>query len=697
MTSLGYPSGIPGDSSGSEDDDDEYYEDENSMSSGPENNAPPPRKRDFNPFSDMDNARRNGPQQGRSIRDLVESESEEESSEEESEYSDEDSEEERPRQAVARPPPPGVFRNDPNEPESDDETESSGSDESESSGETPPDQGYPQPPPPAFKDPPDELHWDSPPSPQHSATDDLHDDLAPSTQSIASEDYDSKLPAAKDPPRLLNASDTDDDDDEPMDGEMSISDLLAQSQALKGAASSATKPPPSDLQESGDIAGDMSLAELMEESMVARGNAKPPPSSIYRSPADGGARYTDIATEDDDDDDDRKLQANPEYHTDEESGSFFSPKSQQNGGPSRQYNSAQSLRSIAECADNTHQLNDDVYSMIFLASFTSMAFVFAMLTFILKMSIYSIIMADLLSYGTGTNPLNAPKGISTLVRCAQFFMLPVAVAIQEDLVASIGLFNVKFRMSADMMELPGATFSKWIFGSICRFLDGLYALVVNFLLLETADSVLGLMLNFAALGFLTEMDNVAFHLALEGYLSDGIQDIAKAATTLTLPKKTFSKSKAKSYLDSFFFVIVYLAILAGWIAVTLQQINGEYLCQSFAVNFGTAGWGASTINVYTDEYDKISHRIDDRAVYVGRDGAVRGVFAYCNKEARWTFIATEKDPSSLGTTDVCTDYLLASGDAGSIYDPTDTAAVEWVYYGGEFPVSVPSSFEMECL
>eukprot|EP00957_Ditylum_brightwellii_P135688 10347835-Ditylum_brightwellii.AAC.1 len=63
----------------------------------------------------------------------------------------------------------------------------------------------------------------------------------------------------------------------------------------------------------------------------------------------------------------------------------------------------------------------------------------------------------MLGGANASNPLSVPKGISTLVRAAQFIMLPVAVAIQEDLIASIALFNVKFRRSEEMKQLPGAT------------------------------------------------------------------------------------------------------------------------------------------------------------------------------------------------------------------------------------------------
>jgi hypothetical protein len=46
--------------------------------------------------------------------------------------------------------------------------------------------------------------------------------------------------------------------------------------------------------------------------------------------------------------------------------------------------------------------------------------------------------------------------------------------------------------------------------------DGLYSLIINFVLLLITDEVLSIFLNFAALGFLQSIDDVAFHLAAHG-------------------------------------------------------------------------------------------------------------------------------------------------------------------------------------
>lgn len=90
--------------------------------------------------------------------------------------------------------------------------------------------------------------------------------------------------------------------------------------------------------------------------------------------------------------------------------------------------------------------------------------------------------------------------------------------MQEDLMAVYArLANVKYDRS--ILEIsPYATEWKFALSFILRFADGLYSLILNFVLLLITDEVLSLFLNFAALGFLQSIDDVAFSVVANGYL-----------------------------------------------------------------------------------------------------------------------------------------------------------------------------------
>uniref|UniRef100_A0A7S1V3Y6 Uncharacterized protein n=1 Tax=Grammatophora oceanica TaxID=210454 RepID=A0A7S1V3Y6_9STRA len=230
----------------------------------------------------------------------------------------------------------------------------------------------------------------------------------------------------------------------------------------------------------------------------------------------------------------------------------------------------ESMRSGSVPGDEeVFDLYDDIYSMIFLSPIYSSAMLFSLLSFILKICLYLFLAIELGRNGKASFQ-TGPK--DALVVAAQFFMLPVAVAIQEDLIGSYALVaNIRYDKTI-RQKAPHATKTKWIFASICRFVDGLMSLGINFCLLLQATDVLTLFLNFAALQFLQTIDNVAFGLAKDGYLTDAIENVAELAATLTLPKKVDS---FKNTLDTLLFLITFLFLLIGWIIVTVRQQTND--------------------------------------------------------------------------------------------------------------------------
>lgn len=79
--------------------------------------------------------------------------------------------------------------------------------------------------------------------------------------------------------------------------------------------------------------------------------------------------------------------------------------------------------------------------------------------------------------------------------------------------------NVKY--DSEILKIsPYATPSKFALSFLLRFADGLFSLILNFMLLLITDEVLSLFLNFAALGFLQSIDDVAFSVVANGYLGE---------------------------------------------------------------------------------------------------------------------------------------------------------------------------------
>ena len=157
------------------------------------------------------------------------------------------------------------------------------------------------------------------------------------------------------------------------------------------------------------------------------------------------------------------------------------------------------------------ELGEDVYSLIFVSPIWSASFIFAAYMIILKLILFTFLAIDLYSRSEGAFDEKLP-----LIRATQFFLIPVAIAMQEDLIhVYTRIANIRYDES--VMEIsPSATETKFALSFLLRFADGLYSLIINFVLLLITDEVLSLFLNFAALGFLQSIDDVAFHLAAQG-------------------------------------------------------------------------------------------------------------------------------------------------------------------------------------
>eukprot|EP00571_Detonula_confervacea_P001777 CAMPEP_0172315280 /NCGR_PEP_ID=MMETSP1058-20130122/24739_1 /TAXON_ID=83371 /ORGANISM="Detonula confervacea, Strain CCMP 353" /LENGTH=518 /DNA_ID=CAMNT_0013029335 /DNA_START=85 /DNA_END=1638 /DNA_ORIENTATION=+ len=207
--------------------------------------------------------------------------------------------------------------------------------------------------------------------------------------------------------------------------------------------------------------------------------------------------------------------------------------------------------------DDMAEIEDDVYSMFFLADSCSMSWWFAILVFILKLGLILIIAVDL--YTTGTFPESAD--VPMLVKTTQFLLLPVNVAVQEELITTFFIYaNLKW--SKHILELhPGARKGKFHAANLMRFVDGLAFLFINTTLLLQATQVLGAFLNFAALQFLSSIDNVALHLARDGYLTESLEMVAGDVLLMKLPKNHDGRLQV---LDSLLLAVVYVVTLIAW-------------------------------------------------------------------------------------------------------------------------------------
>jgi Ca2+-binding EF-hand superfamily protein len=215
--------------------------------------------------------------------------------------------------------------------------------------------------------------------------------------------------------------------------------------------------------------------------------------------------------------------------------------------------------------EDMEKLEEDVYNMFFLAEVGSQAYWFSLFVWLLKLALIYIIAYDL--YTTYEFP---PADNPSIVRLTQLLLLPVNIAVQEELVVTFFIYaNLKW--DKVILEVsPHATSRKYHTANMMRMIDGLSFLFINTTLLLQATGILGMFLNFAALGFLQTIDNIALKLAANGYLSDKLEEVADSVRVMKLPRNS---NECLQVMDSVFMFLVFLILVVAWalVAFVLTQ------------------------------------------------------------------------------------------------------------------------------
>lgn len=143
-------------------------------------------------------------------------------------------------------------------------------------------------------------------------------------------------------------------------------------------------------------------------------------------------------------------------------------------------------------------LVEDSYSVIFVASYASLSFLYAACTIFVQMAITFALLWDVFRAGDDGNPIGVPPDVPPSVRMVAFLTLMVAPGFMEDFLTAISFLSQGYD-SRVISQKPHATFTKFMLAGTLQLITGLGLLATIFALIMQSDTVLGLMLNYAAL------------------------------------------------------------------------------------------------------------------------------------------------------------------------------------------------------
>ena len=316
---------------------------------------------------------------------------------------------------------------------------------------------------------------------------------------------------------------------------------------------------------------------------------------------------------------------------------------------------------------------------------------YALVTFLAQVVILTMILLDLIWRVSG---IGVPADIEFQVRVAQPVALVIAVWMEADILTTLEL--LKDQAYSSLKPIDGnakPSYEWWFFAHFLRLLEGCYTLCISFILVAQSKEVLELFLNFAAVHFVSELDNLAFSIAYKGFLWSGLQTAAKDVKKA----EYYTKENAKKTIATR--VVVVLAILGlygGWIFITYKQIHSDYIIKRYVVEFEgdefvydennktyiaevfdglyTAKNGSeSTLRGRKTKNGRVAFYEDKWNEALNRP---RGVFAYCDQ--RWAFGLVGPDVKEAHRLTPCM-FDVYSSKVESSFQLSDASALSWSF------------------
>ena len=323
---------------------------------------------------------------------------------------------------------------------------------------------------------------------------------------------------------------------------------------------------------------------------------------------------------------------------------------------------------------NKASLSQDTFSFIISAHPWSLPFSCGVFVFFLKNVIFVLVLTNMINYDVRFNKLGVPVSVSTTVVISQFIAFAISVFTQNDLItAFIHLFqgHTPNMVKAFSRNGNGGGYRyQWLLAVTFLACDGVFGLVVTFLLVVTSNTVLNVLLNFAAVEFVAGLDESVFYLASTGFLGRKLMHESVVVAESSYIIRRSATRKRMHRIQTAGLTTVLFVVMVLWAYLFWLQRSGVYNPKHMIIQFDDLiqrDLGAYS-GYYTLKTD-FSKPPPRRFRYVElRNG--NGQFAYCQKNREWAFFTDGNDPcdySKIHVKSTITHELDMSNLAGSAW------------------------------
>lgn len=218
-------------------------------------------------------------------------------------------------------------------------------------------------------------------------------------------------------------------------------------------------------------------------------------------------------------------------------------------------------------------LGENIYSLMVVSPIQSWPFVFSVLVAAGKLAILAILLSDINFRDLQTEDVK--------VTVVKFFLIPVAVAMQEDMMDSFFFFANAIYCPSILKHSKVATRHRLMFSYVMRIFDGVLSLFSNFFIMLMTANTKDVFLNFAALQFLYSIDDVFYELVIQGFFGDSMENYSKICKEITLSRRPGNDNARIlgiriSWMDTLLFCFSCLVCYIIYAVLTIAKYNDEF-------------------------------------------------------------------------------------------------------------------------
>jgi len=215
-----------------------------------------------------------------------------------------------------------------------------------------------------------------------------------------------------------------------------------------------------------------------------------------------------------------------------------------------------------------------------------------------------------------------------------------------------------------------------------RFIQSFLAIIATLLLIVTSEDVVDIILNFAAVNFISALDEVAFELAKYGKYGPQLEKAANDIEKRPIPYSIYRKDSNFRYMLTVVPIFITMISLIAWMTCW-QESKNIWTTLVMRVEFQDS----KNLKPFNGCYmfdSETSHR---RMTYNQHPNKTKGgVFGYCKKERYWVlFYDDENDRDEGGPgIDPCDATKLAHSSKTDLFDISSSFDDLWYTSGGNF-------------